>query len=51
MKKSRNIFILGPFVNVVFVKIFIFFLRPKSVILDIALPQNKEINCYLLKKF
>ena len=46
MKKSRNIFLLGPFVNVFFVKVFTFFLRPKSVILDIALPQNKEISYF-----
>ena len=44
MKKFSNSFIIGPLINPFYIKFLKLFLKPKSVILDISLPQKYKIN-------
>ena len=44
MENFSNSFIIGPLINPFYIKLLKLFLKPKSVILDISLPQNYKIN-------
>ena len=49
MAKYSNNFIIGPFVNPLYIKFLKIILKPKSIILDTSLPQKYKINSF--KKF
>ena len=46
MAKFSNKFIIGPFVNCLYIKFLKIILKPKSIILDTSLPQKYKTNSF-----